>query len=137
MTYPIEARCQCGQVHYRLLAAPLKVMACHCQACQTLSSAPYSVTALVRAEDIAIEGELAHCQRVADSGNLNLGFFCPGCGVRIYQFNPQQPEIIKLKLKPVGPAAALFAPQAHVWISEKLPWVSLPDGMPCFERQAQ
>lgn len=137
MDYPIEASCQCGQVSYTLLAAPKKVIACHCQECQKLSSAPYSVTAMVAADSIQFRGEMTTWTRVAESGNTNDGYSCVRCGNRIYHLNPAQPELVKLKLKPVGLSDhTVFEPQAHVWVSEKLSWVVLPQGIPVFEKQA-
>ena len=51
-TYPVEGACQCGGVRYKLLAEPLMVMACHCKECQKLSTSAFSLTAVVRIEDI-------------------------------------------------------------------------------------
>ena len=137
MSFPIEVSCPCGQVHYRLLKAPKKVMACHCKACQALSSAPFSVTAIVAREDVQFGGDMASTQRVAESGNVNQGYFCTGCGVRIYHWNPEQPDIIKLKLKPTDSSVAdYFTPQAHIWVGEKAPWFTLPDNVPTFVKQA-
>ncbi|MCG6213079.1 GFA family protein [Vibrio furnissii] len=136
MDYPIEASCQCGQVSYKLFTAPKKVIACHCQECQKLSTAPFSVTAMVPADAIEFSGEMNKWGRVAASGNQNDGYSCRTCGNRIYQINPAQPDLLKLKLKPVGlKNDALFEPQAHVWVSEKLSWVVLPEGVPAFDKQ--
>lgn len=136
MEFPIKAACQCGQVTYELNAAPLKVMACHCTECQKLATAPFSVTAVVAATDIAFSGELKEWSRSSDSGNTNTAKFCPNCGNRIYHVNPQQPELIKLKLKPVDPKCArLFEPTAHVWVREKQSWYVIPDGVKVFDTQ--
>ncbi len=136
MDYPIEASCQCGQLSYRLLTAPKMVLACHCRECQKLSTSPFSVTAIVDAKAIEFDGELKEWSRQADSGNSNAAKFCPGCGNRIYHYNPAEPETIKLKLKPVGLADdTLFEPTAHVWVSEKLDWYQLPEGVKSFAKQ--
>ncbi|NVK29567.1 MAG: GFA family protein [Gammaproteobacteria bacterium] len=137
MAFPIEASCQCGQVSYRLKAAPLKVFACHCTECQKLATAPYSVTAIIPAENIEFSGEMVEWGRSSDSGNRNHAKFCPGCGNRIYHFNPDDASTVKLKLKPVDPAVQdLFAPQAHLWVSQKQSWLQLPDDVPAFEKQS-
>lgn len=136
MQYPIHAACQCGQVTYQLHAAPIKVMACHCLECQKLSTAPYSITALVSAKDIEFKGKMTEWGRTADSGNLNLGYSCARCSNRVYHLNPQQPEMIKLKLRPVGiEDDRLFEPSIHVWVSEKVSWLMLPDHVPAVEKQ--
>ncbi|MGB2078226.1 MAG: GFA family protein [Vibrio sp.] len=135
MKYPIKGECQCGQVSYLLHQAPNKVLACHCTDCQKLSSSPFSVTAIVDAKQIEFSGELASWERVAQSGNRNRGAFCPNCGVRIYQINPDAPNLIKLKLKPIdADQGDVFKPQAHVWVSEKLDWYQLPSDVKAFDK---
>ena len=136
MGYPITASCQCGQVSYQLKAAPQMVAACHCTECQKLATAPYSVTALVNAEDIDFSGELSSWSRPTDSGNINSAAFCSACGNRIYHINPAQPELIKLKLKPVNlDDDSIFEPTAHVWVKSKLSWLQLPEGTKVFDTQ--
>jgi len=136
MTYPIKGSCQCGQLTYTLKDAPKMVVACHCTECQKLATAPFSITAMVRAEDIDFQGELNEWTRSSDSGNQNTAKFCPGCGNRIYHVNPADPSMIKLKLKPVGlEDSSMFKPTAHFWVSTKLDWVEIPEGMKVFEKQ--
>ncbi len=119
MTYPIYASCQCGGVSYKLLEAPTMVVACHCNACQTLSTSAFSVTAMVKSNAIEFSGEMKEWSRPADSGNVNVAKSCPTCGNRIYHVNPKEPEAIKLKLKPHGPSNVdILEPTVHVWVSE-------------------
>lgn len=135
MEYPMVASCQCGQVSYELKKEPKLVMACHCRECQKLSSGPFSVTAVIDADAIAFRGELSDWSRPAESGNTNAAKFCPGCGNRIYHYNPDNPSTIKLKLKPTGIDDAIFEPNIHVWVSEKLSWFQLPMGVKTYEKQ--
>ncbi|WP_299490837.1 GFA family protein [uncultured Shewanella sp.] len=136
MDYPVTAACQCGQVSYTLNKKPIKVLACHCCECQILSSSPFSITAVVSKEDIHFQGEMKHWSRIADSGNQNHAKFCPSCGTRIYHVNPAQPDLIKLKLKPVGASIDQdFAPIIHVWTSEKPAWYQIPVGIETLEKQ--
>jgi len=136
MEYPIEASCQCGQVRYKLYEAPKMVFACHCKECQKLATSPFSVTAIVAAEDIEFSGEMKEWGRMADSGNKNNAKFCPDCGTRIYHFNPDDLSTVKLKLKPVGLIDdSMFEPSAHVWIKEKAGWYQIPDGVKVYDTQ--
>lgn len=136
MQYPIEARCQCGQTGYSLKKPPLKVLACHCQECQKIATGPISVTALVKAEDVDFIGEMSAWERSSDSGNINAARFCPGCGNRIYHFNPADTSILKLKLKPTGmDDDSVFAPEIQVWTCEKLSWFDGVVDLPGMEKQ--
>ncbi len=136
MIYPIEGSCQCGQVTYTLNEAPKMVVACHCTECQKLATSPFSVTAMVSSDAIEFSGELKEWSRSADSGNTNSAKFCPSCGNRIYHFNPDDLTTIKLKLKPVKMADdCIFEPTVHVWVSEKLSWYDIPEGVKIFDTQ--
>ncbi|OLQ93757.1 hypothetical protein BIY21_11110 [Vibrio ponticus] len=136
MSYPIEGKCQCGQVTYQLKAAPQMVAACHCTECQKLATAPFSVTAVVKAEDIEFSGEMGEWSRPTDSGNINAAKFCTGCGNRIYHLNPQEPQLIKLKLKPVAlEDDSIFEPKVHVWVKEKVSWYQIPEGVKALDGQ--
>ena len=136
MSFPIQAKCQCGKTGYTLHSKPMVVYACHCKECQRLSTSPFSVTAFVNSNDVEFFGEMLEWNRPADSGNRNHAKFCASCGNRIYHFNPKVPERRALKLKPVDMVDdSIFQPQAHVWVSEKLSWVPLPEGIPCFDTQ--
>ena len=136
MKFPIEGSCQCGQLTYKLLEKPTMVLACHCTECQKLSTSPFSVTAVLPASAIEFTGEIKEWSRKADSGNVNIAKFCSGCGNRVYHYNPAAPDSIKLKLKPVHLSdATIFEPSVHVWVSEKLSWFTVPQGVKTFEKQ--
>ncbi|MBU2965318.1 GFA family protein [Amphritea sp. 2_MG-2023] len=134
MTYPIEGSCQCGGVKYKLLKAPLLIQACHCIACQKLSTSAFSVTAVVNASDIEFEGEMKEWRRPADSGNISAAKFCPACGNRIYHFNPDEPNSIKLKPSTLSDTR-IIKPIRHIWVSQKQDWFEIPAGVQTFEKQ--
>jgi len=136
MKFPIKGSCQCGQLTYNLFEKPKVVLACHCTECQKLSTAPFSVTAVIAASAIEFKGQLKEWSRSADSGNKNNAKFCPTCGNRVYHYNPDELGIIKLKLKPVNLLEAeIFEPTVHVWTCEKLAWYTIPTGVLVFEQQ--
>ncbi len=133
-SYPITGSCQCGQVTYQLLAPPIAVFACHCRECQKLSTSAFSLTALVKAESLIFSGEMKDWERLADSGNRNAAKFCPECGNRIYHFNPDQPDVIKLKPANLDDTRILN-PTTHVWVSEKQAWYQIPEGAIQYDKQ--
>ncbi|WP_441003561.1 GFA family protein [Pseudocolwellia agarivorans] len=136
MTYPIKGSCQCGNITYTLKAKPKKVMACHCQECRKLSTSAFSITTVVESKDIEFSGTLDEWVRIADSGKKNHAKFCTGCGNRVYHYNPDDLSSIRLKLQPVNVTDdTIFQPSVHVWVSEKLSWFVIPEGMPSFPGQ--
>ncbi len=132
--YPIQGSCQCGAVTYELHEPPLMVVACHCKECQKLSTSAFSITAVVRADAVRFKGKMNDWSRVADSGNINAAKFCPTCGNRIYHYNPDQPDTIKLKPSNLADTR-IIEPTAHVWVSEKQAWFQIPEGVKVFEKQ--
>lgn len=52
---------------------------------------------MVNTTEIEFSGEMQEWRRLADNGNTNGAKFCPICGNRIYHFNPDDPDKIKLK----------------------------------------
>ncbi|TVO35795.1 GFA family protein [Vibrio algivorus] len=135
VSYPVKGQCQCGSVNFILKAAPKAIIACHCKECQKLSTSAFSITCVVDAKDIDVQGELKQTSRLADSGNENVGYFCSGCGNRIYQLNPAAPELIKFKAAASLDNTRMIVPAMHVWTSEKQDWVVIPDGVQQFEKQ--
>jgi len=134
MTYPIAGSCQCGGVKYKLLEAPLFIAACHCRECQKLSTSAFSITAMVNASSVEFEGEMQDWSRPAASGNVSAAKFCPTCGNRIYHFNPNEPD--KLKLKPTNLSdTSIIKPTIHIWVSEKQGWYQIPEGVKVFKEQ--
>ena len=132
--YPIQGSCQCGQLTYQLLEAPLMVIVCHCKECQKLSTSAFSITAVVKTNAVKFEGKLKDWSRLADSGNTNAAKFCPDCGNRIYHYNPAEPD--KIKLKPSNLSdTSIIQPTAHVWVSEKQDWVQIPDHIKQYDKQ--
>ncbi|MFT6221427.1 MAG: hypothetical protein ACJA0C_000830 [Candidatus Endobugula sp.] len=78
---------------------PVNVSPCHCQ---ELSTSLFSVTTIVVAADIEFSGEMHHWERLSEVVNRNVACFCSGCGNRLYQYDPTDVGMVRLKLKPVG-----------------------------------
>ncbi|MCC4275033.1 GFA family protein [Marinomonas communis] len=133
--YPISGACQCGGVTYKLLAPPKLIAACHCKECQKLSTSAFSITAMVDLKDLEISGELQEWRRLADSGNTSVAKFCPTCGNRIYHFDPNKPNDIKLKPSTLEDTSIL-QPSVHIWVSEKQDWYEIPEGVKIAQKQA-
>ncbi len=132
--YPIEGSCQCGNVTYRLLEAPIMVAACHCRECQKLSTSAFSITAIVKTESVQFSGKMQDWSRGCDSGNISAAKFCPTCGNRIYHYNPEDLATIKLKPSNLNDTR-IIEPKIHIWVSEKQDWFQIPEGVKVFDKQ--
>ncbi|MCX4174520.1 MULTISPECIES: GFA family protein [Paraburkholderia] len=126
--------CQCGQVRYRVTAAPLRTVTCHCKECQRQSGSAFGMSMIVSGESLKLTGELKQYTRIADSGNENTGFFCPDCGVRIFQQIKGREAVVVIKPGTLDETSWL-RPTDAVWLKRKQDWVSVPDRVQHAEAQ--
>ncbi|WP_375383092.1 GFA family protein [uncultured Sphingomonas sp.] len=129
--------CSCGTVRYTLSAPPLAVAACHCTQCRKQSGAAFSVNLIVRASSLAVQGEIATWQdEDTESGAPLLRDHCGRCGSPIRSVPSASPKLVALKAGSLDDPAP-FVPGMHIWTQSKLPWVTIPDGVPSFARGPQ
>lgn len=124
--------CNCGAVRYTLSAPPLGVAACHCTSCRRQSGAAFSVNLLVRADSMAVTGELARwTDEDTESGEPLFREFCGTCGSPIRSAPTATPKFLAVKAGTLDHPGD-FAPSMHIWTASKLDWVSIPDDLPSF-----
>ena len=133
-SYPLAGSCQCGQVRYQVLKPYRFVAVCHCLDCQRLSASAFSLTMLVDADALKVEGTLKKFEHKGGSGATKECRLCPECGNRIYHVNPRTPQFVRLKPGTLDDASIL-EPDYHTWVKRKLPWVRIPEGVSTFETE--
>jgi hypothetical protein len=119
-----EGGCLCGVVRFKCEGEPVNVRICHCRNCQKAMGSPFFARALFEQSAITVQGETA-CYPSSDQLDR---VFCPRCGTRLFAWR-------KLGTRAGVALAAFddrnaFAPTAHMWVSEKMDWVRLDDGLP-------
>lgn len=121
-------RCFCGEVHYRVTGTPRTVCFCHCESCRRAAGAPNVVWATFPTARFAVtEGRLTvH----ASSPDVERGF-CARCGTPVTYFHGARPTELDVTVATLDDAHAL-KPQMHIWVDDKLPWVSIDDGLPAY-----
>lgn len=127
---------QCGAVRYTLMRGPHAVYACHCRECQKQSASAFALSIPIAADDLAIEGELAACERLAASGSTTRCWFCRKCSVRLYHQSARAPGRPTVKAGTLDDTSELSS-VAHLWTSRKQPWVILNPTIPAFETQPE
>jgi hypothetical protein len=129
----IEGGCLCGAVRYRIQGKPLISGTCQCRTCRRASAAAIVPWITVNAEDFAFTaGEPVDYKSSPPATRT----FCGRCGTPL-TFNHTSYEGKKIDVTTVSlddPEA--FPPEGHVWTSQKLRWIKLADGLPCFEESA-
>ena len=125
---PFEGGCQCGAVRYRCTALPFVAYACHCLACQHLTSSAFATCIQVPAEALSLTKGLPSSRgRTADSGNRLTTAFCGVCSSALYSASAARPRLRTLYVGTLDDAARVEI-SAHIWEKRRLPWVTLPPG---------
>ncbi|MEM1114351.1 MAG: GFA family protein [Pseudomonadota bacterium] len=121
-----EGGCLCGQIRYRVYGPITHPAYCHCESCRRASGAPLVAWGTVmRAALIFTKGELA---MASTSPDVERGY-CLCCGSQITYWHRQRGTEIDVTLASLD-NPALVAPQSHIWVADKLPWMEINDGLP-------
>lgn len=116
--------CLCGAVRFSCEGEPLNVRICHCRNCQKAMGAPFFARALFDQRAITVEGETA---RYPSSEAIDR-VFCKRCGTRLFSWR-RNGTAAGVALATFDDRNA-FVPTEHIWVSEKVGWVRLDDGLP-------
>ena len=122
-----EGGCLCGQVRYRASAEPANVRICHCSNCRRAVGGPYFARAVFLAGDIEWSGETTRWPTSPRIDRLS----CARCGTPVFSAPKDPPARLGVSLATLDDPEAL-TPQMHIWVSEKLAWVAIDDGLPRF-----
>ncbi len=131
---PFDGGCLCGALRYRCSASPFVAYACHCTACQKVTSSAFATCIQLPAESVTVTaGKPRQVERMADSGNTLSNFFCPECSSTLYVQNHARPRIKTVYVGTLDEPGAVSV-ATHIWTRSKLPWLSLPSEHELFSK---
>ena len=119
-----EGGCLCGAVRFACEGEPINVRICHCRNCQKAMGSPFYARALYDQRAIKVTGDTG---RYPSSERIDR-VFCKNCGTRLFSWRRNGTA--------AGVALATFddrnalTPTEHIWVSEKIAWVRIDDGLP-------
>jgi hypothetical protein len=128
-----EGGCACGRVRYELASPPMFVHCCHCLRCQRETGSAFVLNALIETDRIELLGRAPASLSVpTDSGQSHRIFRCEDCQIAVWS---EYGGVAKLRFVRVGTLDDPHAmrPDVHIYTRSKVPWVSLPEGVPAFE----
>ena len=133
MTKNLEGGCACGAVRYRLASAPMFVNCCHCRDCQRQTGSAFVLNALIEADRVTLlAGPPESVPMPTDSGRPHDVYRCPKCRTAVWSDYGRRGVMLFVRVGTLDDASAL-PPDAHIFTRSKLPWVTLPAGVPAFE----
>ncbi len=131
-----EGGCLCGAVRYRASGPPVRATVCHCTFCQRVTGSAFGLWATYRKEAVAISGQFSTYEHRSDeSGRWIKMEFCPRCGTNIGATFERSPEL-RSQLGGTFDNTSWIEITRHIWIRSSQHWVSIPEDLPCFEKQA-
>lgn len=123
-------RCLCRTIRYRVTGELRNTCFCHCESCRRAAGAPYVAWGTIdRAALEILNGNLA---LVKSSQDVERGF-CDHCGTSLTYSHALRSEEIDITLASLDEPMRVV-PQAHIWVQDKLPWITITDSLPQHRR---
>lgn len=128
-----EGTCSCGAVRFRMKSAPMFVHCCHCKDCQRQTGSAFVLNALMEADRVEIlSGQPEPVTMPTESGLPHDIYRCPKCRIAVWSTYGGRTKIRFVRVGTLERPAAL-PPDVHIYTRSKLPWVTLPAGVPAFD----
>lgn len=126
---PVHAGgCRCGAVRFSADDDPVHVSYCHCGDCRRATGAPVAAFVGFATDRVAFAGEKpATCVNGPATRS-----FCAVCGSPISYFDRRIGGAVYFYLG-VMDEPENYRPTLHAYVSEKLPFLHMPDGLPRFD----
>lgn len=129
---PIEGRCHCGACHYRIELDRLDDVAnCHCSICRRSTGGTYVTWATV--PEKAFSWRSAEPRAYAATVG-SIRWFCPDCGAQLALWTERSPDTMDVTVSTLDDPD-VRPPDRHIFVANKLAWVSVDDGLPCEEEE--
>jgi hypothetical protein len=122
-------RCYCGKIRFAVTGPVRNLCICHCESCRRAAGAAFVAWGTVTSDQFRIlSGEAAVVKTSADVERT----FCANCGSSLTYRHGQLAGEVDFTLVSLDDPSP-WAPQMHIWVQDKLPWVRLDDGLPQFQ----
>ncbi len=133
MSGNLEGGCACGEIRYRLESAPMFVHCCHCSDCQRQTGTAFATNALIESPRVTLlKGQPEAVGVPTDSGHPHSVYRCPTCRSAVWSYYGGRSTIAFVRVGTLDDPSAV-PPDVHIYTRSKVPWVTLPEGVPAFE----
>lgn len=121
MSQPWTGGCACGAIRYSIAGEPIFSNHCQCRDCQRESGTGHGSHLTFARAGVAVTGEAATFDMVADSGNVKTRGFCPVCGAPVWMTFAAMPDIFTIRAASLDepgryrPGVVTYAARGHAW----------------------
>ena len=128
----LRGHCFCGEVTFQVQGPPSYSCFCHCESCQRAAGGVYVAWATFDRRDFAITSGTMAVHHSSPGVTRGL---CTTCGTSLTYENSARNGEIDVTLTSFDDPSP-FSPQAHIWVEDKQPWVTIADDLPQYPRNA-
>lgn len=121
----IRGHCFCRKVRYSISGPVRDLCYCHCESCRRAVGSVFVAWGTVDAG--AFEVLAGRLSIVNSSKGVSRGF-CAECGSSLTYQNALRSGELDFTLVSLEDPS-MYAPKAHIWVEDKLPWVKINDGL--------
>lgn len=109
------------------------VHCCHCRECQNQTGSAFVINALIETREIEVlRGKLERVAMSEPGDSPHDIYRCRKCRVAVWSDYGRRPHVRFVRVGTLDSPARL-APDVHIFTRSKVPWVTLPTGVPAFE----
>lgn len=128
----LKGGCFCGHIRYEAAGATSHASNCHCSICRRTTGAPFVAWFSVHPSEFRIvSGEATRFASTAQATRS----FCPRCGAQLTFEHRDFPDEIAVTTASLDDPANV-PPTSHIFVTTKLPWIKLADGLPEYPAEA-
>ena len=105
---------------------------CHCLNCQRQTGSGFVVNLLIETDRVELlRGEPEAVDVARDDGSAQRIYRCPACRIAVYS-EYGRPGVLFVRAGTLDDPSSI-EPDVHIFTRSKLPWVTLPEGVPAFD----
>lgn len=126
--------CPCGAVRFAMASAPYVVHACHCRDCQRLTGSAFASNAVIETDRLALlAGTVLPVSHPTPSGRGQIVLRCNECQGAVWSHYGSMGDKAAFVRTGTLDSPEVCAPHVHIYTRTRLPWITLPTGIPAFE----
>ncbi|WAT19149.1 GFA family protein [Aurantiacibacter sp. MUD11] len=129
-----EGGCACGQVRLRISGEPMMVHNCHCHQCQRQTGSTSVVNGFWESDNVEfLSGETREASLPGGSGNPHIIVSCAQCSSPLLSYYGRLGRLMSGVRAGALDEPGSITPDVAIFTLEKMPWVTLPEGIPAFD----
>jgi len=124
--------CFCGAIRFEVSGPELYACFCHCESCRRVTGGAFVPwVTFTRPEFRVTRGNISWHH---STPGVTRGF-CPACGTSLSYEHERRPGQIDVTMTSLDEPDAI-RPRSHIWVEDKLSWITIADDLPQFEKTA-